>query len=235
MKPVFVLIEYNPWQMVIGSDSPSFALYNNGLVIFQKGKEEKIYYSTILNATYKNDLVHRLIPDNISAYKNYYELSEWTDQPTNLFYLKGYKIKAYGDLRNPMDDEEDPFFDETGKKDDLRDQFPDKLLDIFYISTSYDHADAKKWLPDHIELMCWPYSNAPDKSIIWPKDWPGLEDKNTANRGKGSYSIYLPSHCYQELIVFLGTCKQKGAVKINNKKMAVSIRFPFPKEEMWMK
>ena len=235
MIPLFVLIEYNPWQMVIGSDSPTFALYNNGLVIFQKGREEKKYHSTILKPSYKNDLAHRLIPDTISDYNNYYELSQWTDQPTNLFYFKGYKIKVYGDLRNPMDDEDDFFSDETDSENNIGDAFPEKLLDIFDISTSYDHPDAEKWLPHHIELMCWPYSNAPDKSIMWPKGWPDLEDKHTTNRGKGSYSIFLPSHFYQELIAFLGTSKQKGAVKINNEKMAVSIRFPFPGEEIWMK
>src|SRR4051812_15359197 len=36
LKPLVLLTVYNPWLMVIGSDEPTFALYDNGLVIYQR-------------------------------------------------------------------------------------------------------------------------------------------------------------------------------------------------------
>src|SRR5947207_391514 len=34
-RPVLVLVETDPWAMVLGSDSPRFALYENGLAIYR--------------------------------------------------------------------------------------------------------------------------------------------------------------------------------------------------------
>src|SRR5687767_3175549 len=36
IQPIVLLTIYNPWLMVIGSDAPTFALYDNGLVIYQR-------------------------------------------------------------------------------------------------------------------------------------------------------------------------------------------------------
>src|SRR5689334_14251271 len=35
-KPMFVVTERNPWAMVIGSDVPTVALYEDGLLIYQR-------------------------------------------------------------------------------------------------------------------------------------------------------------------------------------------------------
>jgi hypothetical protein len=45
-QPLVLLTEYNPWAMVIGSDSPTFALYGNGTVIWRaEGRSGK--YMTV--------------------------------------------------------------------------------------------------------------------------------------------------------------------------------------------
>ena len=35
-QPIVVLVETDPWLMVIGSDVPTFALYENGQIITKK-------------------------------------------------------------------------------------------------------------------------------------------------------------------------------------------------------
>ena len=35
-QPIVVLIETDPWLMVIGSDVPTFSLYENGQIIYKK-------------------------------------------------------------------------------------------------------------------------------------------------------------------------------------------------------
>jgi hypothetical protein len=91
------------------------------------------------------------------------------------------------------------------------------------------------WLPKCVEVMFWPYEYAPDESIEWPKEWPGLSDQSSKKRGKDSYSVYLLSEFYGKLRSFLKTQKEKGAVVIDGKKMAVAYRFPLPAEQQWMK
>ena len=93
----------------------------------------------------------------------------------------------------------------------------------------------EQWLPETIEVMLWPYEYAPEESIIWPEGWPDLKSKTTRKRGKDSYSVFLPSKSYSELLQFISTQKEKNAVLINDKKMAISLRFPFPMEARWMR
>ena len=236
MEPIFVLVEYDPWQMVIGSDSPTFALYDNGFVIFSKEGNQRQYYSVSLQGQTRDDLIHGLIPENLTTFKNYYELSHWTDQPTTLFYFKHFQMKVYGDIRNP-DDEEliDGFLDDMDEDDsDLLKDLPDEILNTFNTAISFDHHEALEWVPEMLEVMVWPYENAPDPSIKWPEHWPDLDDDKTVKRGKESYSVFLPSKFHLDLIDFLNTRKPKGAVKINHKKMIVTFRFPFPSEVKWM-
>jgi hypothetical protein len=80
--------------------------------------------------------------------------------------------------------------------------------------------------------MIWGYEYAPDKSIYWPKNWPGLKSPNTLRRGD-SYSIFLPGKEIPKLVDLLAKQKEKGAVEIDGKKWAVSIRYTFPSEPVW--
>src|SRR5688500_2189585 len=43
-KPIAILIQSNPWAMVIGSDTPRVAIYENGEVIFPKKDNERLVY-----------------------------------------------------------------------------------------------------------------------------------------------------------------------------------------------
>jgi hypothetical protein len=45
-EPVVLLTEYNPWAMAIGSDTPTFALYEDGTVIYWQGDRRSGRYVT---------------------------------------------------------------------------------------------------------------------------------------------------------------------------------------------
>jgi hypothetical protein len=82
--------------------------------------------------------------------------------------------------------------------------------------------------------MIWAYDYAPDVSIHWPKDWPGIDSPSTLKR-RDAYSIFLPGAEIPRLRDFLKTQKEKGAVEIGGKKWAVSVRNAFPSEPTWSK
>ena len=50
-----------------------------------------------------------------------------------------------------------------------------------------------------------------------------------------SYSIFMPGKELPKLLDFLKTRKEKGAVEIDGKKWAVSFRYTFPSEPVWLK
>jgi len=221
-EPLVVLIEQNPWLMVIGSDSPTFALYNNGLLVYLD-KEHKEYRSVSLKSEELDDFIKFLADDkDLYNLENSYNLSEWTDQPTNILFVRHNnrvrKINIYGNLNNK----------------DVRTKAPKAFLTIFDRIIAYKSESAKTWLPEKIEIMIWPYEYAPEGALQWPKNWPDINDSNTKKR-RETYSIFLDSSLLKELKIFMSKLKQEQAVLINGKKWAISYRYPFPSESEWMR
>ncbi|WP_437918722.1 hypothetical protein [Sphingobacterium sp. LRF_L2] len=48
-QPIITLIETAPWLMVIGSDVPTFVLYENGQIIYKKVINKKWEYFEVIN------------------------------------------------------------------------------------------------------------------------------------------------------------------------------------------
>jgi hypothetical protein len=209
------LYEHDPWRMVIGSDSPTFVLYEDGQTIFWDAEQNR-YQFVMLN----EDSIRKELSElrELSALKEEYELSNWTDQPTQVLSMKiGQKFKRisiYGNLR---------------KEKEVRAKTPKLLLSKFDHLVNYHHSGSKAWVPEYLEVMIWPYEYAPDASIQWPSVWPDINSEGTKKRGN-AYSIYLPYKYLEEFKKFIETRNEKGAVEINGKKWAVSTRIPFPHE-----
>lgn len=229
--PLVVLIERNPWLSVIGSDSPSFVLYDSGLVIFIKKVAEKYkYFSTILgqeeiNKLYSPKIVQTFfnLKSNDPKDPDYFDTVSMTDQPTNTFVMwqgeKKRKIYVYGRLR---DDKES------------RDKTPKELLALFDQLIQFDKAEAKKWSPEKIEVMAWSYDYAPEGALDWPPGLPDLNHPTTVKR-ENIYSIYVDQKQFEQINQLMKKKGDRQAIAINGKKMSLSFRYPLPGEEIWMK
>ena len=208
-RPVVVFIETNPWLMVIGSDVPSFVLYDDGAVIYRKGEN---FLTAVLPA---NEMARIVASARLADEVVNIEVSDWTDQPTTSVLLsangKVSGVRIYGRV---------PSGESQGK-------LSQQMIDTVLALREFEVADAKPWLPKNIEVMIWPYEYAPEASIDWPRDWPGLKDPATVQRGDG-YSLFLPSVHLAELKALLARQKERGAVKIGGHKWAVAWRLPFP-------
>ena len=146
------LYEYDPWRMVVGSNSPTFILYADGTAIFWNTKQKEYQYSQLDNASVLKEMD---AIKNLGNLENYYSLSNWTDQPTQVLSFKlGNEIKkisVYGDLR---------------KQEEVRAKAPELLLLEYDHFISYQVNKAKSWEPKYLEVIICPYEYAPDKSII---------------------------------------------------------------------
>lgn len=209
------LYEYNPWKMVVGSDSPTFILYKDGTAIFWNAERKEYQYTKLNKASVQKE-VDGLV--DLAKLESNYSLSRWTDQPTQVLSIRIgnnlKKISIYGNLR---------------KQEEVREKAPDLFLSKYDYFIDYSASEAKTWKPKFVEVMIWPYEYAPDKSIVWPKNWPDINSESTRKR-RDSYSIYLPYSELEDFKVFIATKNGKGAVEINGKKWAVSTRIPFPHE-----
>jgi hypothetical protein len=89
------------------------------------------------------------------------------------------------------------------------------------------------WTPGYIEVMIWPYEQAPEGVVHWPHRWPGLDSPNAMKRGD-SYSIFLQGSELAQLRAFLRARDEDVAVEIGGKNWAVAYRFVFPSEPVWV-
>jgi hypothetical protein len=225
-KPLVLLYEYNPWAMVLGSDSPAFALYDDGLLIFiasnSEGRAE--YVSHVLSETELADFMAALPVKQFYELRPDYELDSMTDQPTNVITVwdkeRWKTVRVYGNLQRAG-----------------RDGDPQAFIEIYGKLKSYSDKRATRWMPERVELMIWPFENA-GTPLLWPKSWPDTTHpttkKRNSNKDSINYSIYLtPSH-YESLRKQIES-KGADALLINKRKWAFSFRFPFPNEDSWRK
>ena len=228
-KPVAVVYEMNPWLQVIGADSPSFALYEDGLLIFARPREEggHEYASAKLGGRELADLVQSLPARQFFGLEPRYETTMATDQPTTVIKLwDGDSLKTvsvYGGLRRTDNDRQEAA--------------PDAFLEVYEKLKGLRPAGAARWTPEKVELMIWPFENAGDP-LPWPKGWPDTAHPETRRRGESpgqiSYSIYLTPARYEALRKSVSE-KSADALLINGRKWAFSFRFPFPAEDSWRK
>lgn len=213
---VFIGFEFDT--AVLGSDSPKFALYEDGKVIYRDGEN---YRSVKLTAKELSSLRRSLSPAHKSELAGEYDIEWLTDHaPRNsLLLYRGEPV----------------FLSVNGSLEDgqVLSRLPKSVRDAYEIVRTFKHTKSTLWMPEKIEVMIWPYENAPDASILWKPDWPKISDANTMQRGD-SYSLYFPASELENLQQFLSTRKSRGAVEIEGRKWSVSTRIPFPQERLWM-
>ncbi|HEY8561282.1 MAG TPA: hypothetical protein VIL74_12975 [Pyrinomonadaceae bacterium] len=216
-KPLIVLVETNPWLMVIGSDTPSFVLYEKGRVIYKKieGDKSKILEARLSSEESKQFLESLALSDKFYNLPDNIEAVSFTDQPSNDLYVsveKKKKVSVYGSLAA----------DGSARKNT-----PPEFLTVYDKLKKFDRASAKEWLPEKIEVMFWDYSYA-SKTKKWLPEFSDLNSPSTVKRSSGMYSVFIDSKDFAKFRSFYNSLEEKQAVEINGKKMAVSYRFPFP-------
>lgn len=233
--PIAILIQTDPWSMVIGSDTPRVAIYETGEVIFAKKVGDSLAYHHVrLSPKELKELRGRIKPlIEVKNLKPWYDLAPGvTDQPEAIFYLRDGErevaTSVYGLMAKGT---ELPAYTRFAGGPEATPP-PDGLLKVHRFLTALDFPKSTEWIPEYLEVMLWDYSYAPESSIVWPKEWPALESDRTTRRGD-SYSIFLDGTLLPKLREFLSTRNQKGAVEVSGKKWAASYRFVFPGEPVW--
>lgn len=218
-QPIVVLIETDPWLMVIGSDVPTFALYENGFIIYKKVVNKKWKYFEVSNDPETTQKIIKSfgITDSLMKQQDYIEATGWTDQPTNILLLNFdtlRQVTVYGGLRN--------------MKSEARTKTPQPFLTVYDNLIKFETDKAKEWMPDTFEVMATDYSHSPEKPLQWNKEWNDINSNSTVKRSESLYSIYLDKKYFKEFIDLLKNLKEKQAVEINGKKYSLTYRLPFP-------
>jgi hypothetical protein len=237
-KPVILLQEIIPWIhegadkaiWKLGFLNPAFVLYDDGLVIFKKGRDQFTLFSVELTSQEMNSLLEEFkIDDEFVKLEDFYYTNRQLDQPLySIKYWQGQKleqVKVVGPIR---DGEED------------RKNAPPAFLKLFDKMISFDHQNARLWQPEKVEIHLYPYTNSQGEPVPWPKEWPDLNHPTTRENKddsvKYSYTIYLDGKKKDDLERMLVGLKEKQAVLINEKQWFIAPqRYILPGEELWIK
>lgn len=236
-QPLLVIREMNPWQMVIGSESASFVIYDNGEIIYQRFQptvDQPFAHRTVKDSQAE---AQRLLGFDVAKLKGNYSLSLATDQVRTIIWTPAKKIEIYGNWRKPPAHEvvDDPeWIAVEARERKMWESLPSQIRQALERIEDERKKEGRPWLPANVEVMLWSYENAPEESIVWPAAWPGLKSDTTQKRGKDSYSVYLPAELLPDLRKFLASQSENGAVLIDGKKMSASYRIPFVGEHLWM-
>lgn len=216
-SPRVVLTETDPWLMVIGSDVPTFALYENGQIIYKIHINNKTKYFEVKIPKEKIAaiLLSLGVTDSLFNVPSETMASRGTDQPTNELILNIDSLQqksVYGNLRSEA----------------ARLKTPRAFLNTYDHLITYRDTLAKEWLPDSVEVMITAYNHSPEQPLNWPAEWPDLKSSSTVKRSDDLYSIYLDKKYFEGLLRLLSSLKEKQALLINGAKFSASCRFPFP-------
>jgi len=216
--PVIVFTEMNPRLLVIGSDVPTFALYEKGQIIYKKVESGRTkFFEVKLSEEETQKAVYSLgLNDSLMRLPGFIETTTKADQPTNELVLSFDSTKiisVYGNLR----------VDQKARK-----ETPKPFLKVYDRIARYENSKAREWVPSTIEVMLSDYSNSPEVPQKWPKGWSDLKSSKTVKRSDRLYSLYLDKRHWEEFRKLLGSLKKKQAVEVNGRKFSVSYRLPFP-------
>jgi len=226
--PLAVLVETDPWLMVIGSDTPRFVLYEDGQVIYRK-KGGAHYLWKQLTPDELQKLKVRLT--SFGPYRKgrqSIDVAAVSDQPETKLYLNFDNTELVASIYGLN------FADESQEEGRSKTPLPVELRKLHTFLSSLEFEGAKEWTPKYIEAIAWDYGYAVDTSVSWPKQWPALNSPTTIKKDS-RYSIFMPGGELKNVVALLRTRKERGAIDIDGKKFAVSVRPVFPSEPVWRK
>lgn len=227
-RPILVLYETNALTFYPFSESPAFALYDNGEVIFTRKDpqgndiryfheklEKEEFFEFIRKAEFDTIL------DESGENKSY---SDASDQPLNYVYRFSSKsvwfYRYYGDLRSPGS---------TARK-----QAPQRLIQLFDRLAQYAPLRGlQEWSPDRYELIA-QCKDTKEATAPWPRNIPDLNSASTKKMDETISSLFLTKDQFQ---VYQAARAKKSAdrnFRISGRSCFLVTRIPFPHEDLWM-
>jgi hypothetical protein len=234
-NPVAILVEQDPWAMVIGADLPVVEVYSDGTVLRAdpSNRADRSFLVSQLKADGSRRLLQAIGPTKaFTALDEFYNLlPNVTDQPTTQLVIfdgaHAKSVSVYGYSLGTVDKPAYTVFGHRSKAEKLPSEF-DRVARLL---ASLAPKNEQPWQPRYVEVMLWPYEHSPEEPMAWPKGWPSADSPLVFPR-RHSYSVIVPG---SELPARESTFEQRGdrqAVLWNGHKWPIAYRLVLPASEM---
>lgn len=236
-QPVLAMMELNPWLMVIGSDSATFVLYDDGRVVYRAHHADGSpgdYLTVTLKDAERRALLAELDVGRLGALPVFTRAANATDMPTTVLITfpsgKARSVSVYG-LLDP--DQKHQVLGWTTMEGAPEPPAPSPVfLDLYRRLHAFSRADATPWTPPVLEVMVWDYDYAPN-ARPWPAGWPDLASAVGQPTDTAVGRIFVDGRDQDALLAFLRTLGEREAVLMNGRKFAIGVRPVIPGEELW--
>lgn len=224
-RPLIQLVERNPWLMVIGSDVPTFVLYEDGLVIFRKGDERRgEHMRADLGRAGAAALAGDIARSGFFDLPRSTSVAHATDQPTVQVLvrdgLRWHLASVYGIGRDGKalhgNEEAAPAFTRTYRR-----------------LVTFDAPKAAPWNPEQIEVMLGDFSYA-GSSVPWPSAIPRPKAPIQAP-ANGVFKHFIDGKYEDDVRALQAKARDTTAVEIDGHKWSFGYRRCVPEEEYFYK
>lgn len=167
--PIVMLVINGAWEMWIGSESPAFALYEDGRVIMEdrSPKSEAPFRTRLLAAGERDALLKQIGYGQFDGLKDseFVGLSgplQVSDQPmTHVYFRRGTELKLLSVYA--MNLQPKPYA--SGSSVDLVDR-------VMQLGGSLPEKAMIPWHPETITVGLWDFSHAKPPGVVWPTTLP---------------------------------------------------------------
>jgi hypothetical protein len=115
------------------------------------------------------------------------------------------------------------------------DRTPRAFIECMNLLKTFIPAHTTPWDPGYVEIGWSDYSYARERSLAWPKEWPGLTGP-LARKVKGwviQWIVLFPSSRVDELDKFFARRSEMGAILVDGRKLSGDYRWPLSSEKAW--
>jgi hypothetical protein len=114
---------------------------------------------------------------------------------------------------------------------------PTAFVECMNLLKTFIPAQTAPWDPGYVEIGWSDFSYARERSVAWPKEWPGLTGP-LARKVKGwviQWIVLFPSSRVDELDRFFARHRklQTMPIVVDGKRLAGDYRWPLPSEKAW--
>jgi len=223
---VAVLIEHDPWGMVIGADTPRTAVFRDGTII--RLNQSKLFVSQVTGS--ERDRLLRAIEPSAFFWllrNEYNVMPNVTDQVTTELVVSEPKhwkrVQVYG--YSP--DRWESLASTTFRGGPRADALPREVKRLGDLLASLKPQHEVEWQPRYLEVMLWPYEYSPESPLPWPSEWPNLKSPSAFARGD-SWSIILDGSQRATLEAIIATRGERQAIALDGHKWAIAWRPVMP-------
>jgi hypothetical protein len=227
-KPVAMLVEQNPWAMVMGGDLPSVEVYSDGTVLRAdpNSRKEPAYLVSQIRGNEWDRLLQSIGPTPaFDGLKETYSVSGVTDRQTTAIVLsdKGRpkRVSVYGYSISYRDARAFSGNRLVGSSAPV--EF-DRLAKLLAALAPKNEAH---WQPRFVEVMLWPFEYSRESPKPWPAAWPTSSSPMAFRRGE-SWSVILPASELPQLRDFVRQTNQRQTILWNGHKWSIAYRLVLP-------